>query len=480
MAIFEGFIGPAYQAPSIYQDAQELINWYPEVDPTKESGERGVIALYPTDGLSLIAELPAASEVRGLWVLPGAASMIAVSGSIVYLIDSSFGYSQVGTLASFSGQVSICDNGIEAMLADGINRYSYTIASGLFSILPTTDGAFTGAGRVDCIDGFLIYNDPNSSQWGCTDNLASTSPQLSFSSKFSSSDYLITLIADHREAFLIGERTTEVWVNVGTFPFPFAIVPGTSMQHGCAAIGSIARLGESSAWLAKDTRGQSIIIQMVGYQPKRISTHAVESDIESGIVSDAIAFTYQREGHEFYMLTFPTQDKTWCYDLTTQLWHKRAYRDNANILHRHPANCHAFFQGINVVGDYQNGNLYNFTNTVYTDNGQPIIRIRRSPHITESLLYITYDQLQIQFQPGVGLPTGQGSAPQMMLRWSDDGGSTWSAYYYLPIGAIGQYKNRAIKRMMGRARDRVFEVSITDPVWAVIVSADIVFSVGSN
>lgn len=480
MPALDGFIGAAYQAPSIYQDCQECINWYPEVDPTRSEGERGVVALYPCDGTIQLVTLGADAEVRGLWVLPGGASMIAVCGNSVYLVNSYFAASFIGFLSTSVGQVSICDNGIEAMLADGVSRYSYGISSGSLSALPLSDGAFTGANRVDCIDGFLIYNDPNSSQWGSTDNLAATSPQLSFSSKFSSSDYLVTLLADHREAFLIGERTTEVWVNVGSFPFPFAIVPGTSMQHGCAAISSIARLGESSAWLAKDTRGQAIAIQMVGYQPKRISTHAVESDINSGVVSDAIAFTYQREGHEFYMLTFPAQDKTWCYDLTTQLWHKRAYRDNYNNLHRIRANCHAFFQGINVVGDYQNGMLYSLTNTAYTDNGQPIMRIRRSTHFTQSLLYITYDQLQIQFQPGVGLATGQGSAPQMMLRWSDDGGSTWSAYYFISIGMMGAYKNRAIKRMLGRARDRVFEVSITDPVWAVIIAADVEFSIGSN
>jgi hypothetical protein len=175
-------------------------------------------------------------------------------------------------------------------------------------------------------------------------------------------------------------------------------------------------------------------------------------------------------------MNLPTQDKTWVYDLATQLWHKRAYRDALNVLHRHRSNCAATFQGLNIVGDYENGLVYALDRSTYTDNGAAILRMRRCHHITDELKRVYYEELQIQFQPGVGLATGQGSDPQMMLRWSNDGGSTWSSYYPIAIGKIGKYKNRAIKRRLGEARDRVFEVTITDPVNAVIVSANLITS----
>jgi hypothetical protein len=89
-----------------------------------------------------------------------------------------------------------------------------------------------------------------------------------------------------------------------------------------------------------------------------------------------------------------------------------------------------------------------------------------------------FDRLQIQFQPGVGLTTGQGSDPQAMLRWSNDGGSTWSNEHWRSIGALGKYRNRAIWRRLGSARDRVFEVVVSDPIKVVIVSADLVGSAG--
>jgi hypothetical protein len=91
-----------------------------------------------------------------------------------------------------------------------------------------------------------------------------------------------------------------------------------------------------------------------------------------------------------------------------------------------------------------------------------------------------FDELQIQFQPGVGLSTGQGDNPQAMLKWSDDGGSTWSNEHWVTIGSIGRYANRAIWRRLGWARDRVFEVSISDPVKAVIVSANLKAYAGEN
>lgn len=480
MPNFDGFVGAAYQAPSIYQDAQECINWYPEVDPTKQPEERGVVALYPTPGLTLKLTLPTAAEVRGMYVLQGGTQMLVVCGAILYSVDATLTATSVGTLQTATGQVGISDNRIAAYIVDGPNRYSYILPSGILSVLPGTDGAFVGADKVDYVDDFFVYNDPGSNQWGCTSPLSTASPPLSFSSKDSSPDNIVTLIADHREVFLIGEKTTEVWINVGSFPFPFQRIPGTSIQHGCAAKNSLVRLGESIAWLSQDSRGQAVVVHMAGYSPQRISTHAVETDISSSVINDAVAYSYQKDGHEFYQITFPTQDKTWVYDLATQLWHKRAYRDNMNVLHRRPENCYAFFQGMNLVGDSANGNIYALDSTAFTDNGQPILRMRRSPHLTNELNRVFYEFLQIQFQPGVGLVSGQGSDPQMMLRWSDDGGSTWSAYYNIPIGKIGAFKNRATKRQMGFARDRIYEVTITDPVRAVIISAEIIAEPGDS
>lgn len=476
-----GFVGAAYQAPSIYQDDQELINWYPEIDPVKQ-GEayyqalgmqqtRGVVALYPTPGLLPRVQLSPSAEVRGMHTITGGAAFFAVVGNNLLRVLPNMNYTVVGNLNSSIGQVSMKDNGVSLYLADGPTRYACNLDGTGFTTI--TDGAFTGAYKIDIIDNFFIYNNPFSNQWGATSSLSTVSPALSFASKDSAPDKLLSLIANQRQVFLLGEKTSEVWTDAGLFPFPFQRLDGAVMQHGCGAQYSVSRLGESFAFLSADDRGRNVIVQMMGYAPVRISTHAVENDISSGVTSDAIGFTYQQGGHEFYMLTFPTQDKTWVYDAATGLWHKRVWRDNFNVYHRHRANCCTVFQGNVLVGDYQNGIIYQLDQKTYTDNGVSIPRVRRCPHLTTDLKRQYFHDLQIQFQPGVGLASGQGSDPKAILRWSDDGGSTWSNDHLASIGKIGAYKNRAIWRRLGTARDRIFEVEVTDPINAVVVSAEL-------
>jgi hypothetical protein len=349
-----------------------------------------------------------------------------------------------------------------------------------WTVIPSTDGAFEGASSVDIVDNYFVYNDPDTQQFAASDLLSPITNPLSFGSKDGAPDDLVSLIVDHREVYLLGEQSSEVWVDVGSQPFPFQRIPGTSTQHGIVAKNSMARVGNSFAYVSRNIRGQGMIVQMNGYSPQRISTHAVENTLVNQYIDDAIAWTYQLEGHECYVVTFPTLNLTWVYDVSTNMWHKWLYTNNLNQYERHRGNCCAVFQGKVLVGDYENGQIYELDPNNYTDNGQKVRRLRRCPHIVTDLQRQFFDELQIQFQPGVGLQTGQGNNPQAMLRWSNDGGSTWSNEYWVTIGKIGRYNNRAIWRRLGWSRDRIFEVVVTDPVKAVIVSANLKASAGDN
>ena len=648
-----GFVGASYTAPSIYQDAQECINFFPEVDPTKQPGDRGVVSLYPTPGLTTQLVLPAGAEVRGLRTLSGGSQAIAVCGAYVYLLSSNLTPTIVGILNSASGRVGLVDDGLYAYIVDGTYRYSwristpttaiftgsisattltvsniqsgtiaigqvlfgvgvaqetvitggsgtswtinisqtvsstlmnslvtasftgstasgatnsillttstlylgqtiqgtsvpvdsvviaintpsggfnsYTLSSNTtvasetmyaldFTVLPSTDGAFSGATTVDIIDNYFVYSRPSSQQFGASDALSPISQQLSFASKDGAPDQLVALIVDHREVYLMGESSSEVWVDAGLFPFPFQRIPGTSTQHGIAAQNSVSRVANSFAYVSRNLRGQGQIMQMNGYIPQRISTHAVENTLVNQYINDAIAWTYQLEGHEVYVVSFPTINITWAFDATTGLWYKWLYCTTANQYQRHRGNCSCVFQGMVLVGDYANGKIYELDSTNYTDDGNNIRRLRRAPHLVADLQRQYFEEFQIQFQPGVGftglsvapyiyigtpytiyptatlvIPATQTvvigfatlqnqttTLPQAMLRWSDDGGSTWSNEHWVTIGQTGKYKNRAIWRRLGQARDRVFEVVVTDPVKAVIVSANLKASGGEN
>lgn len=489
-----GFVGAAYEAPSIYQDAQECINLRPEIDMTKQPGERGIVALYPTPGLKLEVQLPISAPVRGMRALSGNQWLIAVCGANVYALTTNYTATLVGALTTFSGPVSITDiiqtvGGLTAYIADGQNRYIWVAATNTFETLPSTDGPWQGADVVDNVDNYVIYNRPGSRDWAATDLGSAYSTEGYYGVKDGSPDELVALIVDKRQVYLLGDVTTEIWTDTGNvlsgiISFPFSRVQGAGMQAGTNAPFSVARLGDGFAVVAKDNRGISTIEMVIGYAFQRFSTHAVEYSLGTSEVSDAIAYSYQIDGHEIYVVTFPSVGPhgiTWAYDLATQQWHKWLSWDSAqNVFKRHRSNCHAVFGTQNLVGDYENGKIYSLQMEVYTEDGAPIRRLRRAPHLTADLQRQYFDELQIQFQPGVGLNTGQGQNPQAMLRWSSDGGSTWSNEHWTSIGAQGAYTNRAIWRRLGWSRDRIFEVSVTDPVKAVIVSANLKATVGDN
>lgn len=351
--------------------------------------------------------------------------------------------------------------------------------------MPTTDGPWTGATVCDVIDNYVVYNEQGTQNWAATDLGYVVSQNAYYGTKDGAPDPIVSIIVDHRQVYLIGQNTTEVWVDVGStisgiVSFPFQRVSGTMMQHGCAAPFSIARFGESFMFVTRDQRGQAMIGGITGYAFTRVSTHAVEQTLMNQNISDAIAYTYQLEGHEFYVVTFPSIDLTWVYDMTTQTWHKWLSFDPETGYYRHRSNCGAFFNNVYLVGDFENGKIYQLDNENYTEDGTYIRRLRRAPHLVTDLQRQYFSEMQIQFQPGVGLQTGQGNDPQAMLRWSNDGGSTWSNEHWTTIGRVGRYQNRAIWRRLGWSRDRIYEVSMSDPVRTVIISANLKAEVGDN
>jgi hypothetical protein len=235
-------------------------------------------------------------------------------------------------------------------------------------------------------------------------------------------------------------------------------------------------------WLGRDRRGEGIVYRANGYTGIRISTHAVEWQIQQyDDISDAIAYTYQQDGHSFYVLVFPSANTTWVYDAATQAWHERAGFTDGNFT-RHRGNCQMAFNNKVVIGDFENGNIYAFDLDDFSDNGgiQKWLRTWRAlPTGTNNLRRTAQHTLQLDCESGVGLNLGQGSDPQVMLRFSDDGGHTWSNEHWKSMGKIGEYYKRVLWRRLGmttKLRDRVYEVSGTDPVKIAIMGAELILS----
>ena len=153
----------------------------------------------------------------------------------------------------------------------------------------------------------------------------------------------------------------------------------------------------------------------------------------------------------------------------TGLWHERAYRQADGTLTRHRANCHAFYGRDHLVGDYENGNVYALDIGTYTDNGAEIFRTKSFQHFVSDGKRQFFRALDLDMETGVG--NADDPDPQVWLRWSDDGGHTWSATVTMSMGKIGEYNLRMSRNRLGSGRDRVFEVSTTAKTKVVLQGA---------
>jgi len=393
--------GGAYQARSVAAAAQRSVNLFSEPVPEAQ-GEPMPAANYPTPGTRLLGTV-GPGPIRAIRQAT-TGGIYCVSGNGVYKIDpTTWAGTHLGDLThGLITPVSMVDNGLDMVFVDGsANGWHVTLVGDTFARIDNSDGIFMGATRVDYLDTYLLFNKPDTPQFYSSDSLALTFDPLWFANKESYSDLLRTLVVVKRDIWLFGDKSTEIFNNVGKPDFPFESAPDIFIDHGIAAVYSVADYDNSVFWLSADRQGHGIIVMGSGYQTKRISTYAIENEVAGyAKISDAIGFCYQIGGHSFYVLTFPAADKTWSYDITTQLWHEWVWIDTNGDEHRHRANCYWPINGVPVVGDWQTGNLYALDHRVFTDFGGTIKRVRSFPHLVADGKRVFYRQFLADFDTG--------------------------------------------------------------------------------
>lgn len=451
----------AYAAKSIIANAQRCVNLYAEANPQDAPCP---FTYYPTPGLTLISTPPVAGESRGIYTATNG-KRYEVVGANVYYVDASNTYTLLGTLGSTSGPVSMIDNTFDVFLVDGTPSGGFTIDLSTNVMKQCTDPAFYGADKVDYVDGYFIFNKPSTPQFYISLYGDIAFDPLDIASKSTYPDNLVTHAVMHREIWLFGELTTEVWYNTGSSDFTFGRMPGVFIEHGCAAKHSVAKIDLALFWLSKDLQGQGIVFAGKNYSAERISTHALEQEFSTySRIDDAIGFSYLQGGHAFYVLTFPAANKTWCFDTASGQWAERGYLEADGTFSRHRANCHSSNTGRNLVGDYATGAVYALDPNAYSDNGNSIVRVRSFPHISGSDgNRVLFRQFIADMEVGNGLP-GDTAPPEIRLRWSDDRGASWGNTVTASLGKVGEFLTSIQWQRLGYARDRVFELSWSVPV----------------
>ena len=482
--------GGDYQARGLIAAAQRCVNLYAEAVP-QQQGEPNQFVYLPTPGLVALTAplnfLTTGDPVRGIYQA-STGEVIAVIGGIVYWCQlgaaAAITLVEIGTIPVLTTPVAMSDNGIVLVIVDGVVGHGWfiTLKRPTLTVTHIYDDSFYGSTTVAYLDTFFVFNRPDTqdfyvspSNWdGNAQGLTGDPFDGTYiAAKTTSPDLLKAVAVAGQVLWLIGETTAEPWYDAGAADFPFQRVSGFLINHGTkapysVAVGSVPDGAAAVFWLGNDAAGRSIVFQTEGFQAGRISTHALEAAFASySVVSDARAYCYQEEGHFFYVLSFPSADATWCFDVATGFWHERTFTNADGSQHMHRVATVVNTLGLILAGDYTNGALYNMTKDALTDGGQPITRLRTFPHLINDGNRARYSR----FIANMSVGQSAGAELDLQLSWSDDRGVTFGSPVKISLGSSGQTTVVPTVWRLGIARDRVFSLTWSGAAFTSLLGA---------
>lgn len=384
--------------------------------------------------------------------------LYVVSGGGFYSVTSTPTATYRGAVGS-STEIDMDSNDVAVVIVSPPNGYHYTPGTTTFAAISDSDFTSRGAGDVEFLDNYMLFREPDTGRFfGADLGSVSAFDALNFATAEGAPDTMVGFKVDHRQAILLGERSTELWENTGISGFPFERMINGFIEQGCINGKTVAKLDQSLFWVADDYT----VRRLQGATPVRVSTHAIEQWLKSVTLVSLRGYSYTQEGHLFYLLTAP--EGCFCYDVTTQLWHERQTYGSDTWDWAHPV----AFAGKILVGSTTSNVIGELDPETYTDLSETHrMEWTYQPVIAEGRRAF-HDRFEIECEVGVGLTTGQGSAPEIMLSLSDDGGRTWRVLPNKSLGAIGKYKTRVVWNALGASRNRVYRAAVSDPVQVAI------------
>ena len=455
------FLGGQHKGFSKNQNSQETVNMFLEVDPSEDNK----LTLYRVDGKIAFLTLPTA-PIYGMYEFREI--LYVVAGAYLYKVLNDFSYTTIGAIDLQFDTTIAANNAGQICFNSGVTNKAYVYNTNTSVLAQITDPAFYGSPRVDYLDGYGVFVRPNTQEFYVSAyNDFLTFDGLEFNSNGSDPDNLVTGIVDHRELVLFGRKTTSFWFAVEGTTFSLDRRQGADMEVGCAAALSVAKLDNTVYFLGRSSHGTGLVYKLNQYVPQIISNRGIEHLINSfNVIDDAFAFTYQKSGHSFYVLTFPSEGKTLVYDASIAepdlAWHIRGTYQKG----RDRASCYAFAFNRHLVGDFESGTIYEYDEDTHLDGGQPIAWYRTGQHIIADYKRLRHKEVVLNFERGVGLESGDD--PLCYLTYSDDGGHTFITPRECSMGVIGQRKNRTMWARLGQSRDRVYKVFGSAPVKTVL------------
>jgi hypothetical protein len=473
-------LGGAYEGISTNTSSQEAINFFYE---PPAPGEGHIGAMVPVHGATLFDALANTGDIRGMLYNPETDLLYVVSDNDFYSINSSGTETDRGDLNTSSGRVEMATNLLssELMIVDGTNGYIYNMVSHAFAVISDADYPDTAASVAYVNGRFLVPDPSNSGRFYFSDiNDGATWGSASFSTAQSLTGAIKKIIVDKVDSiYLLGSEKGEVFYNSGDPDLVFEKVE--AIECGVTAPATARLFDNTVAWLSRNQRGALQAVKAgSGYQPVVFSTPEISRQWESySTVSDAFAYVMQIDGHEFYIITFPTASATWAFDALTQLWHRRSSAFSSGNPTREKANCHAYCGGwsggTHILGDFnETGKLFAVSTSVYTFDSANMERRVTGPTLAamnESRL--RFSEVQVDIEEGIADAGDAGNDDELTLSYSKDGGHTYSTgvQLNLGVGASTGYATRLMQRKLGYGRSWVFRVYSDSPRKLIIKGA---------
>lgn len=459
---------------------QRRLNCYLEV---RKDNDKSSVVCYGTPGLRRL--FTDSSLMRGM--IGTDTALYTTSNNQVARRAANGTVQTSGVIGTASGLVGMALNPTQVLIVDGSAGYIFNPTTGAVTIV---GGAFpNGARSAAYCNGFFACEQPGTNQFFISAfNDGLTWNGLSFAAAVQSIDGIVAVDTLGGLLIPMSSGHVEFWQNVGTAPEPFQYIQNSASMIGLEALNSRVHAGESLLFLAhtgggsyQNTTGSIHIARIKGYSVDIVSNTDVDNILQemkrTSIVSDCTAYSYESDEHVFAQFNFPTANRSLLYDLSTNFWSEVQSGITTGYAARHLGNLAAgAFNGA-YVADYSNGNVYTYDPTVYTDNGNVIVREVVTRAALEDFNTFRIGQIYLDMQTGVGLAQpGQGYAPVVELSVARDN-RDFGPQRLFSLGALGQYMTRVLGRRWGRVRTSAnLRIRMTDPVPFVITSGAILTS----
>jgi hypothetical protein len=290
-------------------------------------------------------------------------------------------------------------------------------------------------------DGYFIISYINNNQFACSDLYSTTFNPLTFASAEGSPDNIQGLTVYKRQIYIPGQKSTEIWYNSGE-DFPFSPNLSAYMDIGCLTTSSFTSTVNGVCWLGDD----KIVYLATGYTPQRVSSHAIEHQLQGLDCSDAVMLSYSFEGHDFFILCLKKEGKMFCFDATVNAWHER----NSSL---GVYEC-MFSLGADTYVGMGNGSLYRLDSSIGDDDGGVVVREMITPcieaggnrfrvnavELMSQFFYqgqpekLVFDMTELEQATAVG-------KGWIGMSYTDDDGASWSTEALaFPVSSGSKYR----------------------------------------